>query len=351
MNFIKQFFDYTASYSRSRKQMKLREIKATNALGDAAKIMYDFGVSCDKLGNIREAERKILSQKGSESISVKTAEEIGEAAKKGLEEGLRTPKKSFMENVFNELPFQDIPKTENRKNSYEKVFIEHFKQLTYTRRASEVWTDFVTMFACAISNAVDKEDKIKVTKRENMYLKAINKYSKDEQQIFPKLCSDIVMALEENPEQDFLGQIYMELGIGNKNMQQFFTPYSICELMAKITMGNIVEDVKNKGYASINDPCCGAGATLIAAINMARKELEKENINFQERISFVAQDIDFTVAMMCYIQLSLLGIRGCVKVGNSLTEPIIENDDEHEYWFTPMYFSTNWIYKKGFDGE
>ena len=36
---------------------------------------------------------------------------------------------------------------------------------------------------------------------------------------------------------------------------------------------------------------------------------------------------------MCYIQLSLLGIAGYFKVGNSLTKPMTMADDLKNYWF------------------
>lgn len=163
-----------------------------------------------------------------------------------------------------------------------------------------------------------------------------------------QLAAMTVMALERNPEQDFLGKIYMDLGLGKKSTSQFFTPYHICELMAAIAMGNIVDEVKEKGYISINDPTCGAGATLIAGVNEARKKLEKVNMNFQNHVLVVAQDIDFTVAMMCYIQLSLLGVAGYIKVGNSLTEPISTDDTTENYWFTPMYFSDVWVTRRVF---
>lgn len=129
---------------------------------------------------------------------------------------------------------------------------------------------------------------------------------------------------------------------------QFFTPYHVCKLMAAVTMDNVVDEVKEKGYISINDPACGAGATLIAGVNEARKKLEKANINFQNHVLVVAQDIDFTVAMMCYIQLSLLGVAGYIKVGNSLTEPLSTDDTTENYWFTPMYFSDVWMTRRIF---
>lgn len=242
------------------------------------------------------------------------------------------------------------PKIESKREKQtlirtDKEFVKLFKQLTYRHNAWEAWSDFVTMFACSISNPLDKTH---YDEREKLYIKNINKYNKTEQSIFPQLAAMTVMALERNPEQDFLGKIYMDLGLGNKSTSQFFTPYHICELMAAIAMGNIVDEVKEKGYISINDPTCGAGATLIAGVNEARKKLEKVNMNFQNHVLVVAQDIDFTVAMMCYIQLSLLGVAGYIKVGNSLTEPISTDDTTENYWFTPMCFSDVWVTRRVF---
>lgn len=68
---------------------------------------------------------------------------------------------------------------------------------------------------------------------------------------------------------------------------------------------------------------------LIAFVNVARAQ----GVDYQRDIIFVAQDIDFKVAMMCYVQLSLLGCAGYVIVGNSLLPdpPTREN-----IWNMPM---------------
>ena len=147
-----------------------------------------------------------------------------------------------------------------------------------------------------------------------------------------------------------MGSIFMSLNLGDEHNGQIFTPYHVCELMAEMTMDNVVKKVEKDGYISINDPCCGAGATLIAGIHAARKQLEKANLNYQNHLLIVAQDIDETVALMCYIQLSLLGVAGYVKVGNSLTEPMTDNDNKENYWFTPMYFSNVWVLRRIFGG-
>lgn len=227
----------------------------------------------------------------------------------------------------------------------QKAFLDAFRKLTYRHRAWDAWHDFIIMFACALSNAVDKEH---YNGREALYLETIQKYNKQEQELFPELLAQTVLALEKNPEQDFLGSIFMSSNLGNEFNGQFFTPYHVCELMAEMTMDGTVQTVEQNGYISVNDPCCGAGATLIAAIHAARKRLEKANINYQNHVLVAAQDIDMTVALMCYIQLSLLGVAGYVKIGNSITDPITDKDSYENYWFTPMYFSPVWTMRRLF---
>lgn len=245
------------------------------------------------------------------------------------------------------LPKQKKPadKKSEKVSDPQKAFMDAFGRLTRRHRAWDVWRDFITMLACALSNPVDKEH---YNEREALYLKTIKKYNKQEQNLFPELGAQTVLALEENPEQDFLGSIFMSLNLGNKDSSQFFTPYHVCELMAEVTMDDTVQKVEQDGYISINDPCCGAGATLIAGIHAARKRLEKDHINYQNHVLVVAQDIDITVALMCYIQLSLLGVAGIVKIGNSLTEPMTDKDSNENYWYTPMYFSLVWTMRRLF---
>lgn len=246
-----------------------------------------------------------------------------------------------------ETPKQKKPAEKKSKKvlTPEKAFLEAFGRLTNRHRAWESWRDFITMFACSLSNPTDKEH---YDEREALYLRTIKKYNKKEQELFPELAAHTVMALEKNPEQDFLGSIFMSLNLGNEHNGQFFTPYHVCELMAEVTMEDVVQKVKKDGYISIHDPCCGAGATLIAGIHAARKRLEKEKLNYQNHILVAAQDIDMIVALMCYIQISLLGVAGYVKIGNSLTEPITDMDSKENRWFTPMYFSSIWTMRRLF---
>lgn len=227
-----------------------------------------------------------------------------------------------------------------RKSEYYQEFRSKFQQLLSPRsRPIDIWRDFIVMSACAMSNTVDKAH---YDEREKRYLEIINKYEESQQHIFPKLYAAVVLALDENPEQDFLGEMFMDLHLDYEELKQIFTPYHVCQLMADITMDDLVEQIDKQGYVSINDCCCGAGANLIAAINSARRKLEDAGLNFQNHILIIGQDIEELVALMCYIQISLLGVAGYIKVGNALTEPMTPGDSMENYWFTPMYFSDVW---------
>ena len=231
----------------------------------------------------------------------------------------------------------------HRDEHIRKEFLKTFRSLTNRWRSWDIWTDFVTLVACTISNAVDK---LHFDEREKTYLRIIKKYNKQEQKLFPQLFAYVVAALEENPEQDFLGDIYTELGLNSKEHRQIFTPYNVCHLMCEITFGDLASQVEKSGVVEIHDCCCGAGATLIAASNTAKDKLEKAGLNYQNYILVTGQDVDYLVTMMCYIQLSLLGMAGYFKVGNALTDPMTDHDTLDNYWFTPMYFFPVWHYRR-----
>ena len=216
---------------------------------------------------------------------------------------------------------------------WHKQFLDIFRRLTYRHHSWRVWSDFVEMSACAISNLVDAAN---YDAREKRYLEIVKGYDRTEVEEFPKLLACVAGALEEKPKQDFLGEMFMALKLGNHWRGQFFTPYHVCEFMAEMQAGDIAEKVREKGYITVNDPACGAGALLIAFANAARAR----GVNYQERILFVAQDIDPTAAHMCYIQLSLLGCPGYVIVGDTLSRPGLH--PENDVWYTPMWFVGGW---------
>lgn len=218
-------------------------------------------------------------------------------------------------------------------------FQKVFSQLCNSKSSWQAWSDFVEMAAIAISNRFEIRESVKED-REDRYLDIIRQYSKSEQQLFPELVAILVMALEREPEQDFLGEMFMALELGSHWKGQFFTPYSVCRMMANVSTADAKEKIAARGWVSINDPACGAGATLIAT----RNHLVASGIGSGQAF-FVGQDIDRTAAMMCYIQLSLLGCAGYVVVADTLLHPVTgpllwPNLTEHQdAWFMPLNFA------------
>lgn len=231
------------------------------------------------------------------------------------------------------------------RTEYEKDFLTEFQKLSNSRPPWRVWQDFVTMAACTISNHVDwrfQED------REKEYLSCASEYSKEELTSIAQLLAATTIALRENPAQDFLGNMYTNLGMSDHWKGQYFTPWDMGVAMATMVMHGLdKERLEELGYLSVYDPTCGSGCLLIAA-GWACEERQKIE-NPKERLFFVGQDLDRVVALMCYIQLSILGYAGYVIVGDSLTKPItgeglvILQMEGTEHWLTPAFFAEPWV--------
>lgn len=232
------------------------------------------------------------------------------------------------------------------EDEYQKAFLKAFEKMSYKHSPWEVWSDFIYMSAISISNCVDTSNR---ENREKTYQSIIRKYSEEEFATLASMLSTLVQALEANPNQDFLGQIYMNQKFGNIKAGQFFTPYHICRFMAKTVVGSTENKIKEQGWSSVNDPTCGAGGLLIAYAN----ECLAQHVNFQTSVLFVGQDIDPIVGLMCYLQLSILGCPGYVIIGDSLLEPPQAHGGSpllpvisDRVWITPMFCRQEWAIRR-----
>lgn len=223
-------------------------------------------------------------------------------------------------------------------------FVKKFEALSGRYSIRQIWEDWVVMSAISISNVCDQ---IHAPEREKHYMTLASKYKPQELNIFSELFVDFINAMDANPDQDFLGEMYMAVGMGNEHAGQFFTPYDVCRMMAMIVsdFDRLKAEIEERGFAGVSDPACGAGALLVAFAN----ECLRKKINYQTSILFVAQDIDYLVGCMCYLQLSILGCPGYVKIGDSLAKPSTSHDprglipdDDGNIWYTPFFFREEW---------
>lgn len=212
-----------------------------------------------------------------------------------------------------------------KKETFKKQFIQVLNKFSQKKNISTLFFDFCHLSACSMSNSVDRANYVL---REDTYLKIISKYDKTEAGYFPELLNIVIRALEHDPF-DFLGYVYMDLNISNKQAGQFFTPSSVSDLMARLTWSN-TDDTKleKDGFIELNDPCVGAGTMVISFANL----LKTKGHNYQTKLRVTCSDIDSNVLAMTYVQFSLLGIDAVCLLGDSLTMEFTST------WITPLYY-------------
>lgn len=222
-------------------------------------------------------------------------------------------------------------------------FTRDFDTVTGRHNRGQVWRDWIWLCATSIANSLPSAQR---AAREQRYQEIMRQYEPENQVTLARLLNQLVEVMDAGVSAgefgDFLGEMFMRLELSSSMNGQFFTPYHLCRLMAQMTVDGPAKEIQQKGWTSLNEPACGAGATLIA---MA-EALHCRGINYQNTVFFTAQDLDSTCALMCYIQLSLLGCAGWVRIGDTLshppTAPMLLGADDGDTWYTPMYYSKEW---------
>lgn len=212
---------------------------------------------------------------------------------------------------------------------YLKEFISKLHNLDKARRVSEVFKDFLTLCTCSLAQPFYRSDEI-----EQRYLNTVKQYKKEQAEEFSKLLAFLVMALEEK-HQDFLGQVYMQLNLGNVATGQFFTPYHVSKMMSEICFTDIEKQLEEKDFITLAEPCCGSGGMIIAYA----ETLKEQGYNYQNQLFVEAIDIDEMCFMMTYIQLSLLGVGARVMLEDSLSWKF------QQVLYTPFYFVNGFHWK------
>ncbi|WP_413536368.1 N-6 DNA methylase [Rahnella inusitata] len=181
-------------------------------------------------------------------------------------------------------------------DNHRKDFVKLFRETARYHNRYQVFRDFVTMAAVALENAILQCDEL-----ENEYFQTIAGYEKDDLNRMARLLALVTEGLDAGMC-DFLGSIFMELEIGSKDMGQFFTPFSLSELIAGLVMGQRVQELADGApYVTLDEPTCGAGGMVIAAA----KVLLDRGYNPQTQLLVQCTDLDPVAARMCFVQLSL----------------------------------------------
>lgn len=211
----------------------------------------------------------------------------------------------------------------------EKNIREIIKTIEYisgTYSPYQVFYDWVHIMALGIQNNISMiHDKL-WQEREKEYMELMKKYGEKERKEIVKMFSLLVMAMEYRLS-DYLGEVYMKSGCGNKNTGQFFTPYHLSKATAN---AGIQKEIN--GTLKINEPSTGGGGMIIAAADI----LKERGVNYQRKMKVVAQDLDWLAVYMSYVQFSIIGIDAIVVQGNTLIEPYAEGYDRKRTFRTPV---------------
>ncbi|HEC8685036.1 TPA: DUF1738 domain-containing protein [Salmonella enterica subsp. enterica serovar Oranienburg] len=199
-------------------------------------------------------------------------------------------------------------------NPHIQEFVSLFNRIAPHENRWQVFSDFAHMAAAALYNAVHRDPTVEAD-----YLRRVKRYSKEDALRMSGLLAAVTDGLEFSPT-DFLGQLLMTLELGNQYLGQYFTPYSVSYMMARMNMADRLPELEEGGreYITVCDPACGAGGMIVAT---AEAMLEA-GYNPQKQMLAFCTDIDPLAAMLCYIQLTLMHIPAVVCVGNSLTMEI-----------------------------
>ncbi len=213
--------------------------------------------------------------------------------------------------------------------SHRYEFEKELKHFAPYHHRYKVWDDLITCYAISLSNAVSMDQYL-----EQKYLNIIQQYKGEDQHMMGKLAGMMTLAFEESGFCDLLGEMYMSMEIGSKNLGQFFTPYSLSKLCAEMTFDRTM--IESKRYVTVSEPACGSGGMVIAQADV----LKDKGYNPQQHLLAHCIDVDQTAAMMCYIQLALWGIPARVTIGNTLTMEFSRT------MMTPMYHLGGWALRE-----
>lgn len=212
---------------------------------------------------------------------------------------------------------------------HQQALVKLIEQCARRHRRHEVFRDFCELAALSISNRVDL---LQYDAREARYLEIVKRYEREEVECFPRMLGCLVESLEGG-HKDALGPIFEALQLADHWKGQFFTPFEVSRMMAKMLLSGAAAEIERKGFITLMEPAAGAGGMVIAAASA----LLDEGVNYQQTMHATLIDVDATACHMAYVQMSLLHVPAIVIHGNALVP-----DTVWGHWVTPAHVMGLW---------
>lgn len=150
---------------------------------------------------------------------------------------------------------------------------------------------------------------------------------------FSEALAVLIMALEDEGHQDFLGDFYGKIGATNSATGQFFTPYTLSQVCAEMVLDEqtYFKAASEGRRFMMQEPAVGGGSMVIAAA----KKLQQIGAQPHTWLCH-AVDVDLRCVRMAYIQFTLLDIPAAVHHGNTLSLEMFSAWDTYAFARWPL---------------
>src|SRR4051794_20679253 len=135
-------------------------------------------------------------------------------------------------------------------------FRKILESISHRHDSRHVFDAFVRLSSCAVAAQT----------REAEYLEEAKRWEKQDLNLFGEALGALICEMERHPFEDIIGGHYMEFALSQKGQQwhgEFHTPKSICDLMARMTLGEVTSLPQDRPI-TICEPACGAGAMILS---------------------------------------------------------------------------------------
>ena len=211
-------------------------------------------------------------------------------------------------------------KVMDRTQKITKAWIRDFQRLgERSKNDREKFRNFCELAYCAYAKLTAPTPE-SADEFEERYMRIVNSYQdKNVIRAYPEFLARTIMAVQDGI--DILGIVAAELNVLDSRQGQFFTPMSLCKLMAKMNLFDARHFIEERGYITLGEPAAGSGAIVLAYAE------ELRHLGYDPAIHMLVQatDLNPLAYQMCFIQLTSAGIPAGVIHGNSLSLEIFES--------------------------
>ena len=192
----------------------------------------------------------------------------------------------------------------SKKKSPPGDFRKILERISHRHDARRVFDAFARLAACALAAQT----------REVEYLEEAKRWERQDLDLFAEALGALVIEMESRPSEDIIGGYYMESALSPKGQQwsgQFHTPKPVCDLMARMTLGD-TESLPPEGPITVCEPACGSGAMILSLGEACPPEVRR-------RLRVTAIDVSRAACDMAFINTSLWGTPTRIIHGNALS--------------------------------